>query len=241
MTSMDKLQETHDRLVAKMPEGVSCPEGCLFCSGEYASLIKGGSVGDTKTYTEDELQALVAAAVATATTDLRTQLDSLKAGEESAATEAKIAEIEATSKTEIDAITAKLDAAVIDAEQAKKERDELTSWLSAESEKLVAEAEKATRRADRIAQVAAVVTFPEDYVKERAEKWADLDDEQFAAQLEDYKLMSKNAPKSNDPEPLPTFTAMQASRDTDETSVVGSALKGLIRGRHLGIDPRATR
>lgn len=243
-----KLQEVHDRLVAARPEGESCPEDCPFCTGEYASSVEGGKNVSEKTYSDEETQALVAAAVAKATTDLQTELDAFKAGEESAQMQAQIETIkaelqaqiddaQATADTQIAEMTAKLDAAVLEATQAKTERDEITTWLDTEAARVVAEATQATVRAERIEKVAEVVTFPEDYVNERADKWASLDDEQFEALLADYKALG--AKKSS--ESPPRQTAMTAAREPSDQTTVGSALTGLIRGRSLGLDPRAIR
>lgn len=247
-----KLQEVHDRLVAARPEGVSCPEDCPFCSGEYASLLEGGNNVSEKTYSDTEIEALVSAAVTKATAEVQAELDAYKAGEESAQmtaqmdafkaeTQAAIDAAKAEAEAQINDLTAKLDAAVVDAEQAKTQRDEITAWLDAEAAKVVEEAEKATLRAQRIGQVAEVVTFPEDYVAERAEKWASLDDEQFEALLADYKALGEKTTKTPGSELPPRVTAMVASRETSDQSTVGSALADIIRGRAYGVNPRDIR
>lgn len=241
------LQEVHDRLVTVQPEGASCPEDCPFCSGEYASLVEGGNNVSEKTFSEEETEALVAAAVAKATADLQSELDAFKAGEESAQMNAQIeaikadmqAQIEAAkveAETQINDLTIKLDAAVVAGEVAKRERDEIAGWLQAEADKVVAEAEKATLRSDRIAKVAEVITFPEDYVNERADKWASLDAEQFEALLADYKVLDSKTTAR--PESPPRVTAMHASRESSEQTTVGSALADIIRGRAYGVNPR---
>lgn len=240
MSSMDKLQEVHDRLVASRPQDASCPEGCPFCSGEFASLVEGGPQVADKIYSDEDVQALVTAAVATATEDLQSKLTAIEAGEQTAAVQAQIDDAKTQAEAQIEELTAKLDAAVLEAAQATKEREELSTWLQGEHDRVLAEAEMETKRADRIAKVAEVVTFPEAHVAERADMWAALEDEKFEALLADYKALGDKTPKS---EPLPRFTAMQASREAnEENTVVGSALKDLIRGRQFGInDPRAIR
>lgn len=251
MTEM-KLQELHDQIVASRPESESCPEACPFCSGEYAaSYVEGGNDVSDKTYSEEEIQALVSAAVAKATTDLTTELETFKAGDAEAARQAELEALKVDMQAQVDAakaeaetqiadLTSKLDAAVVEAQTAKTERDEITSWLDAENARVLAEAEQATLRAERISKVAEVVTFPEDYVNERAEKWASLDEEQFEALLADYTTLGANA-KSTTPGSPPRDTAMVASRETSDTSNVGSALRDLIEGRNYGVDPRAIR
>lgn len=190
-----------------------------------------------KTYTEDEVQALVTDAVSTATAELQKQIDTFKAGDEAARMQAKVDEVASAKDADIAELTAKLDAAVIDAEKAKTERDEITSWLQAEADRVVAEAEAATRRADRIAKVAEVIKFPEEHVEARADGWAAQDDEQFEATLADYRVLAASKSDSG----LPSFTAMQASRESESTSTVGSATRDLIRGRNAGVDVRGIR
>jgi len=248
METMKKLQQVHDWLVANQPEGAVHPEDCPFCSGEFASLIEEESGVSDKTYTEEEAQDLVSAAVAEKESEiaiLEAEVAASKAAQKKADDEedkkdgGKDEDKEKTSLySQVAELTMKLDAAVIDAEKAKTERDEITGWLQAESDRVVAEAEAATRRADRIAKVAEVIKFPEDHVEARADGWASQDEEQFEATLADYRVLAASKTDSG----LPTFTAMQAARESDEsTSVVGSALRDLIRGRQTGVDPRAIR
>lgn len=235
------LQEMHDRLIAVSPEGVTCPPDCPFCSGEYIeeeSHIGGNHVSD-KTHSIEEVEALVTAAVAKATAPLQAELDQFKAGEETAEVEAQIAAVRAETETQISEITRKLDEAVLEATQAKQERDEITAWLTAEEERVTHEAEITAKRAARIEQVAAIVTFPDEYVTERSDKWAALSDEDFESLLADYKTIGEKANSGQGP--LPKVTAMVATRETGVQSKVGSAVKDLIRGRNLGIDPRNIR
>lgn len=236
-----KLQEVHDRLIAVRPEGASCPEDCPFCSGEFAFEVKqGGNHVSEQTYTAEEVEALVTAAVAKATAALQTELDEFKSSQETAEVEAKIAAAREEMEAQISELTLKLDEAVIEAQQAKQERDEVTAWLTAEAERIAQEAEAAARLEERIARVAEVVTFPEEYVAERADRWSALDDEEFEALLADYKTLSEKSKSSESP--LPAATAMVAARVTgDDNGKVGSALKDLIRGRQFGIDPRSVR
>lgn len=191
------------------------------------------------TFTQEDVDALVAAAIAKAIAPLQAELDGFKAGEQESQVEAQIAAVRGEMEAQIADLTSRLDAAVLDAQTAKTERDEIKQWLENEEARVVQEAELATRREDRIAQVATVVSFPVDYVKERAEKWAALSDEDFEALLADYKTLGEKSPGTGSTgSTLPTATAMVASRESASGSTVGSALKDLIRKRE---DPRAIR
>lgn len=239
MVMMKNLQEVHDQLVAARPADATCPEDCPFCSGEYASFVdQGGNVSEA-TFTQEDVDALVAAAIAKAVAPLQAELNGFKEGEQESAVEAQVAAVREEMEAQIAELTSKLDAAVLEAETAKTERDGITQWLETESEKIVQEAELATRRGDRITKVAEVVSFPEDYVKERADKWASLSDEDFEALLADYKALGIKPKSGGTGSPLPTATAMVASRESaGGNGTVGSALKDLIQNRH---DPRAIR
>jgi hypothetical protein len=241
MISMS-LQEMHDQLVTQRPEGASCPEDCPFCAGTYKeeSHMGGNNVSD-KTYSEDEVKAQVAAAVAEAVAPLQSELDKFRLGEETAAVEARITELRAELEAQVADLTSKLDAAVIEAQTAKQERDDIEAWLKAEDERVRQETEAASRRDTRIAQVAEVVTFPGEYVQERADKWASLSEEEFETLLADYKALAEKAGAPGTESPLPTATAMQAAREPSGTTKLGSAALELIRGRNVGLDPRTIR
>lgn len=238
MNSMS-LQEVHDRLVAEQPSGATCPDECPFCSGQYLEEEPhmGGTNVSDKTFSEDEVQTLVDAAVAAATAPLQSELETFKTSQEAAEVETRIAEARAEIEAQVAELTTRLDAAVIEAAQAKTAHDEILSWLTAETEREQQETAAAERRDARIAQVAEVVSFPEAYVTERAAQWASLEDEAFEALLADYKELGDKTFGSG---PLPHATAMTAARETGGTSKVGSAVD-LIRGRNLGIDPRTVR
>lgn len=252
---MDKLQATHDELVAAIPEGSThSTDSCMFCNGEYAALIEGETVSD-KTYTEGELEAQVAAAVATATSELTSKIAGLtveveeakKKGKNPFADDAedkkdggKDEDKEKTSLyTQVADLTVKLDAAVAESVAAKAAHDALVAMLETADADEKAQVEKAALRTDRIAKVAEVITFTPEHIEERADSWTSLDDAQFEAMLADYKALGIKPTTSEKSEPLPRFTAMQASRETDESTP--SAAIDLIRGRNLGLDVRATR
>ena len=236
MTEMN-LQEVHDRLVAEMPEGCEHdPEECIFCNGEYASEEQGGNVSD-KTYSQEEVDALVAAAIASALEPLQAELNEFKAGQVSAEVEAQIAAAREEMEAQIAELTSKLDAAVLEAETAKTARDEIQQWLENVAAEEAAAAEVAERREARIAQVTEVVQFPEEYIEQRADKWAAATDEEFEALLADYKALAEKA-KSTSESPLPKATAMVASRSGAGVESSGSAVMDLIRTRQ---DPRAIR
>lgn len=186
-----------------------------------------------KTFTEDEVAAAVAAAIA----PLSAELDALKKSEETAEVDARIEAAKNEGTTKIAELETRIDTLTAEAEAAKSERDAITTWLQAEEEKTVLEAEAAARLESRVAQVAEVITLPAERIEERKSAWASLDDAAFEALLADYKSVAGE--KSGDTG-LPAATAMHAARE-GAGGKAPSALAEIIRSRNFGIDVRDAR
>lgn len=196
-----------------------------------------------KTYNDDEVQALVAAAVAKATDSLQSELSGFRSTEDAAALEAKISEARAEVEAAMADLQSKLDEAVATSTQVTKERDEIVSWLESANAELEHAAEIAQRSEERIAAVAEVIDFPEEHVAERSAEWAAMEDDKFEALLADYRALAtriSGTPKVGDQGPSARATAMVATRDTGgSVRKVGSAVSEVIAMYKLGVDPRA--
>lgn len=228
-----KLQEVHDRLIASRPEGTACPTDCPFCNGEYASFVQEGSTVSDKTFTEDEVAAKVTEALA----PLAAELDALKKSAETAEVDARIEAAKTEGTEKIAELETRIDTLTAEAEAAKSERDAITTWLKAEEDKTVQEAESAARLDARVAQVAEVITLPEERIEERKAQWAALDDAAFEALLADYKSVAGEKTEGTG---LPAATAMHASRE-GAGGKGQSALQEIIRSRNFGVDVRSAR
>jgi hypothetical protein len=219
-TEMNALKALHDQMLAEKPEGASHDEAeCLICSND------GGEPMGDALFTEEEVKAAVDRAVAEATSSLTQKITELQQSQQSKALEDAVVEAKAEVQVEIDDLTAKLDAAVLEAQQAKEAKEALqTAW---DSEKEVAEEARlfASRREDRVAKVREVECFPDDYVEQNADRFAAMSDEDFDARLEEWKaLLDKD-------EPIPKKTALTASREgngNSNTSMLGE-LRNLRR------------
>lgn len=235
MTMDTSLKESHDILLSEKPEGAHHNEAeCPFClsndTGEHM-----------KTFSEEEVQALVQTAVATATAALQTELDEIKGSEEAKAVEAKIAEARAEAEEKVADLQARLDEAVLEATAAKSEKDEILAWLENEKDAAEAAAMLEARREERVAQVAEVAAFPQEYVQENADRWAGLEDEAFEALLRDYKAVAEKAGAHKDlpqDDKIPSQTAMKAARETD-TGSKGNAYREVFALRRSGVDLRS--
>lgn len=190
----------------------------------------------------DDTKAQIAAAVEAASAPLRAELAALQASQEAAAIEERItaAVSEATEPLSVQVATlqAELDAATL-AAAAEKERADAAEADKAETARL---AEVASRRDGRLEAVkAAAPGFDEEYLSKNADRWAAMDDTEFAARIEEYEAASAGAsPLSNGP--LPTTTALTAAVIDRGAAATGtkpsSALRELSALQRQGFDAR---
>lgn len=189
------------------------------------------------TYTEEELKAKVDEAIAAATAELQAKVQAFESSVQESEVEAKIAAAKAEAEAKVAEIQIQLDEKVLEAQSEREQREAIEAWLQGEAESAAREAEIAARREDRIAKVAEVAEFPDDYVQANAERWAGMDDEGFESYLNDVKVIaSKNAGDK-----VPSGTAMTAARETTSGSTsgkVGSAVRDVLSLRGRGIDAR---
>lgn len=188
------------------------------------------------TFTAEDVQAAVDKAVATATSALQAKVTELETSQQKSEMDAAIEAAKAEAQAVIDDLQAKLDAAVIEATQAKTEKEALEQSIAAKE----AEAEEAKiregRRDERLTKLKDEAGFPEEYIKENADRFVAMDDEEFTARLEEYKALVAKAGAGSST--IPSQTALVASRQTTSTKP-GSALREVLDLRRSGIDPRA--
>ena len=237
----------HDLLLSVKPDGaVHDATACQWCTPvvqatDGTDRTEGGVLDVS--ITQEDLDKAVAAAV----TPLQTELEELrkfKAEAEStdavnAAREELRAEVEAA-KVAAEELQQKLDAATIEATEAKTKHEEIVAWLQAEAERVEAEAQVAALRDERKQAVTALELFPEEYVEENAQRFAEMSPEVFEATMEGWKVIkaSKSDESKKDDE-LPKTTVFAATRDEDGTKT--SHLREVMRLRHEGVDLRRIR
>ena len=193
---------------------------------------------DMKTYTEDEVKDLVEQAVAEATILLNDKIATL----ESSVQEDVVVESTDSSAEEINVLNdtikelhAKLDAAVLDAETQRQERECLIAFLEAEKAEIDRREEIAKLREERLAKVAEIATFPEEYLVANADRWAAMTEEDFAATVADYAVVGKKR-TSVEETSIPSQTALVAAKEVATKG--GSALNDIFGMRLQGIDAR---
>jgi hypothetical protein len=172
------VKAVHDLLVDMKPDGVS--HSCPMCASEEP----GGPV-TTKTYTEDEVQAMVTAAVTKATSDLAAEIASMKESATAGEIDTKIAEATKPINERVAELESQLEAKTVEAETAKAEAEGIKSWLQEQADADAATAARDERKAARLQQVKdAELNLKDEFLEAQADRWADLSDEAFADALQ---------------------------------------------------------
>lgn len=233
-----ELIALHAQLLQVKPDGVE-HDGtqCPLCALEEAlpTITPGGEVSDT--FTQEQVDAAIADAVAAAVTPFQDRLAELeKAAQETevgqavAVAVAPLEESIAALQAEIDAVTVRATAA----EQAKSETDAFwADAIAAEAAKI----ERDARKDARIEEAKKAGVLSDEYIAANADRFADWEDEEFAARLQEWTEVAALAKGENSE--IPASSGFQAARDTAAASSTGSSL-GLLREMRRGSsDPRS--
>jgi len=231
------FRQLHDELLGQMPEGaVHDRLQCPLCAedetagGSDASRREGRV--STKTYTEEE----VAQAVAEAIKPLEEEAAKLRVAQQSSEVAEQIAAAVEPLETRVSELQAELDEATLRAQTEKDRADGIVAWLDEEGTKAEEAAAVSARKDERVAKVAEVAKFPDEYVEANADRWAAMSDDDFEVALEGWReIASTNGTVKVPTSELPRETAMGGSRDG---AAKPSAARELIRMRQHGIDIR---
>ena len=186
------------------------------------------------TFTEEEVKAEVAKAVALATAALETQVAELRTSQAEENLKAEIAKAVEAKDAEIAALQAQLDTAVLEAEKAKNDHAELVSLLEQAQADAERAAEIAARKDERLAKVREVASFPEEYLTANSDRWASMADEDFAVLVADYAAVSEKKVVEGESR-IPVETAMEGERITapaknDKLSATKAVMTSALRG-----------
>jgi len=197
-----------------------------------------------KTYTEDELKATVAAAVAEAMKPVAAELETLKAQADADAVEGRIADIETAHAAAVAEIQLKLDEATIAGTAAADERDRLVAWLEGEKASAEEAALRESRTEERVAKVKEVANFSDEFIADNTERWVAMSDDDFAATVVSYEASFEAAKASLASAGAGTTetkltTALSDTRDTAGAGTDRMAsVRDVLGMRHQGVDPR---
>lgn len=224
------LKAYHDQLLADQPDGANHdPAGCPLCALDAAH--QGGTTADDQpkggsgvsTFTQEQLDAAVAKAVAEATGPLQTKLDELTSQSAEQAQQDAIDAAVAEKVAELAELQTKFDAATLEAATEKKAREDLEAFLAAEQTKADEKAAADARKDARIEEIkTAELPFTDEWIEENADRLAAMNDEDWAARLVEWKTLAKK----DDDGTIPTKTSLQATREGDGSAGGGKPNKG---------------
>lgn len=182
-------------------------------------------------FTQEEVEAKIAEAVAAATDPLKNRIAELETAAQETEVGQAVAEAVAAKDTEISELQSKLDEAVAAKTAAESKLGETEQfWADAIAAHQEQEA-FAARRAERIAKAKEAGIFEDEYLEEHADRFAAMDQEDFDARLAEWQLIAERSGTSTSPAPsAPKPTAMQATRTPDGAKGSALALIGELRG-----------
>lgn len=188
-----------------------------------------------ETFTQDELDAAVAAASA----PLQQRLAELEAQVQETEVGRAVTDAVAAKETTIAELQQQLDAAVAARTTAESTLTETEQYWADAIAAHEAAVELAARAQERAAKAKELGVFNDEYIAENAERFAAMTDEDFNARIEEWQLIaSKREPVgfkaavSN----IPAQTALVASRP--DATATGSALGRLAELKARRVDPR---
>lgn len=208
----DTLTKIHDDLLNGIPEGVEHDSAdCPICQSNTDTNEGGVSME----ITQADLDAAVEAAVEAATKPLQDQIATLTASEEEVAIQARIDEATNPLKEQVTELQAKLDVAVLEATQAKETLTSTVAYLEdvkGQEEALIALADA---KEERLAKIAEVASFSEEFIATNGDRWALMAQEDFDTLIESFKQVSTASSTVERPDvKIPEATAMTAARET---------------------------
>lgn len=218
---MELNTQAHDELISKYRDELSTEDfesameehtgNCPICNPDNQNNPDEG--GDMETFTKDELDSAVNAAVAPLQAELestKAELTSIKSDLAEDEVASRVAEATADSEARITELQDQLDTAVNDAATARAELAELEQFLADEAEKLELIALFNDRKEARLAEIAEKLPhMPQERIDARIDEWTEKSDDDWASFLED--LVTIPAAKDD------------AEEDEQETVVTDSA------------------
>lgn len=186
-------------------------------------------------FTQSDLDAAVAAA----TGPLQQRLAELEAQAQESEVGKAVTQAVGEKETQIADLQTQLDTATAARTAAETKLAEAekywTDAIAAHEEAVVV----AARKEQRIGQATELGVFDANYISTNADRFAAMSDEDFAARIEEWKLIAASA-KPGEGKTPPATTAMVASRSGDSgPPAIGSRLSRLAELRARNVDLRS--
>lgn len=162
-----------------------------------------------ETISKETHEALLDKAVKDATALITVERDNLKAQVDTFTTDKASVDTElAAVKSENERLNGELDTAQVSLKAAQDEATALKADIASRDEA----SEKATIASDRAAQVRNLGLFPEEYITDKADKWAEQDDESWTDRLEEWKALKGTSTTTTTT--TDTASALTGTRET---------------------------
>lgn len=184
-------------------------------------------------FTQEDMDAAVAAAIADATSSMNQRIAELEAAAMETEVGKAVAEAVTAKDAEISDLQAKLDAA----EAAKTAAEARVTELEAAEAKRLEDELTAARREERVAKAKEIGVLSDEYVDKNADRFAAMSDDEWAGRVDEWAAIADAAGSSKTPPP-PSATVLEATR-ISTSGESGSALS-LIGAMRRGALPTAT-
>lgn len=237
-------KEEHDVLLATRPTEATEEEyqallaahaelDCPFCE-VITTIDNSQEGGDMETFTQEEVEAKISEAVTPLLAEIEGLKGSISQSEAETEIAAAVAEVEAAKKE----IEDRLDAAVLDAENAKAELAAVIAFLESAVEEAAALAQYEADKAERIAAIKESTAFSDDYIAENIERWMKDSAEEFELRVADWSATSvKPAATEEVAEEVVLDTAISTVRSTASAQVdLKDSLGGLLEASRSGVN-----
>lgn len=231
----DKLRKEHDELLAKKPESaVHDEENCMFCNGSDNSE----EGGDMKTYTEEEFNKAVAAAVAPVQAELETLKSNLAEGE----VEDRVAEAKAEAERQINEAQNEVAEAKAAQSVAEKALEDTLAYLDEVHKEEVAAQEREALRTSRREAIEELALYDADFIDSKIDFWTSLSEDDFAALVESIKVTVEKAAekaKSDGQGDDNGSTVLDSTRNDVASAQGKDDLMDVLGARATGFDIRS--
>ena len=220
------LQVLHDRLLAEQVDGaVHDADDCVLCDLEDTDQTTDPEGGDVGSFTQEQVDAAVAKAIADATGPLNTRIEELSASAKETEVGKAISDALAPKEAEIADLQSRLDAAEARATKAETEFSDFKAAVEAKEKEAEEAAAREGRKTERVKAMKEAKVFSDAYVDEHADRFAAMSDEDFAARMDEWKAIVAKDDAGDGK--IPEKTGFQASRE-------GTGNGGLPAGSVLG-------
>lgn len=232
MSETTELRALHDQLLEAKPDGAAHDEAtcplCAVSAADQSDANQGGVMPDQ--FTKADIDAAVAAAKG----PLQQRLAELEAQAQETEVGKAVAAAVTEKDTQITELQTQLDtatAARTTAESKLTEAEQFWTEAIAAHQEAVA---IAARRDERVSQASELGVFNDEYITKNADRFAAMSDDDFAARLDEWRLIAKDVK----PTGIPDRTAMSASRAEPGAGSSTSGLHRLAELRLKRVDPR---